>query len=355
MGTVVTVTGEISAEDVGITLPHEHLFIDGTGPWIDNVDKAETFNRSALEERRINEPVSIELQSWLEYNPGNYDNFRLDDVDEMTKEVQRFHDLGGSTVVDVTGFGIGRSPHGMKRVARRTGLNVVAGTGYYIEPAHPPDMDEKSAGEIADEIVSDIEDGIGDTRIRAGIIGEIGATHGFAENENEKKSFRGAAIAQQETGAAITIHPPFFYKEAHDVLDVLEEAGANLDNVIMGHMDPIIREEGSLEYHRSLADRGVYIEFDIFGQSGYAPAFDKTHPLDADKLDRIEALFDDYGDQLLLSHDNCQKQHLLRYGGFGYDHILRNIVPRLGRRGFAQVEIDRLLVDNPTEAITFDA
>jgi phosphotriesterase-related protein len=351
MGNITTVTGEISSDDLGVTLPHEHLLIDGTTPWIDEVDDVVSYRRSAIEKRKIDAPVTMELRSWLEYNPGNYDNFTLDNIDLACEEVGRFAELGGETVVDVTGYGIGRDPRALRRIANRTGLNVIAGTGYYMRQAHPPNMDEKTAEGIANEIVSDLEEGMDDTNIRAGIIGEIGATHGFLEHENEVTSFRGAAMAQQRTGAPITIHPPFFYKESHDVLDVLEEAGADLENVILGHMDPTIRADDSLEYHQSLADRGPFLEFDIFGQSGYSPAFDKTFPLDADKIQRVVDLFDDYGDQLLVSQDTCQKIHLKRYGGFGYDHILRNIVPRFRRRGLSNEAIDRLLIENPARAL----
>lgn len=31
----------------------------------------------------------------------------------------------------------------------------------------------------------------------------------------------------------------------------------------------------------------------------------------------------------ILSHDICYKIQLQKYGGYGYAHLLRNIVPRL--------------------------
>jgi phosphotriesterase-related protein len=351
----ITVTGEVSKDELGITLPHEHFIIDLT-TYVDE----ERFGQTAVQRDKLEEEVSIDNLWWV----GHYgrqtewrsrDRWRLRDVDTAITEVERFRDRGGNTVVDVTPMSpdVGRDPRAVQQIAYSTGLNIIAGTGHYVEAAHPPEMEDLTASEIAEDIILDIEEGMDDTKIRAGIIGEIGATHEFLERENEKKSFRAAAKAQEKTRAPITIHPPVMHQEGHDVLDVLEDAGANLDNVVLGHMDAAIRTDDASEYFDTLAQRGVYIEFDTFGRMGYSADADQCFPLDEDRIIELRKLCDNgYEDQLLISTDICHKVHLTKYAGFGYDYILRDIVPRLRDRDFTEEEINKLLVDNPANAVT---
>lgn len=359
METARTVTGDVPLSDLGITLPHEHLIFDLSNKLIadDKTLPGRNGDRSAIESRRMRAEMTMENLWWMRSFPqptsSAATNYRVSDVDLIVEETQRFADRGGGTIVDPTAFRMGRDPHALRTIVNRTGLNVIAGTGYYLPSSYPSDMAEKSAEDIAADIISDVENGIDGTRIRAGVIGEIGATAGYANHPVEQTSFRGAAIAQQKTDAPITVHPPYFFQEGHDILDTLEDAGADLENVIMGHMDGTIRDDDALEYHRSIANRGPFLEFDVFGRSGYRPSFDSSWPLDGDRIRHISRLLDNYADQILISQDVCAKTHLTRYGGFGYDYILRAIVPRLEKRGFSKSQIDQILIHNPADAIAF--
>jgi len=351
-----TVTGDVPEEELGVTLPHEHLLIDTT-TYIDEKE----FGKTVVQQQKLEAEVSLENLWWMgtygrQWEWRSYDQYRLDDVSEVTTEVQRFRNEGGQTLVDVTPMSpaVGRDPKTVRRIAHETGINVIAGTGHYVEATHPASVDDKTATEIADEIVSDIEDGMDGTDVHAGIIGEIGATEGFHEKGNEAKCFRAAAIAQNRTDAPITVHTTGFSHEAHTLLDVLVDADANVENVILGHLDMTIRNEDSLEYLQSLADRGAYIEFDTFGRIGYLAPHDRCFPLDESRIEKLRTMFDSgYGDQMLISTDICQKTHLTKYGGFGYGYILRDIVPRLKRRDFSRGEINQLLIENPTSAVSF--
>jgi len=351
-----TVTGDIDPEAVGVTLPHEHFLID-----LRTYADGEEFARTATQREKLDAEVSMETLWWMQYGRKPEwrcrDRWRLTEFDAAVEEAKRFVAAGGDTVVDVTPMSpaVGRDPEALARLSRRTGLNVVAGTGHYVEQAHPDGVAEQSAEEIAGEIVAEVTEGVRDTGIRAGIIGEIGATEGFLDRENEIKSVRAAAIAQAETGAPVTLHPPVFGREAHDVLDVLEEAGADLENAIVGHLDASLRTDGAPEYYRSIADRGAYVEFDLFGRMGYAGEAGRAFPLDEDRILELRSLFDDgYGDSVLASMDICHKVHLTRYGGVGYDYLQRDIEPRLREHGFDDAERRRLFVENPTAAISFE-
>lgn len=351
-----TVLGDRPSEELGVTLPHEHLLID-TSVYIDEA----THGQTVIQQEKLQTEVCMEELWWMstygrQWEWRSYDKYRLDDVDEITEEVLRFKHKGGETLVDVTPMTPAnkRAPTQVAEIARRTGLNVIAGTGHYVKASYPPEYEDQTADDVAEEIISDIEDGMDDTGVPAGIIGEVGATAGFAEHESEHKSFRAAAMAQAETGAPITVHTTGFTHEAHDILDVLEAAGADLSNVILGHMDVPLRTDGVEDYLRSLADRGPFIEFDTFGRIGFIAAMGGCFPLDEDRIEMLSTLVDDgYDDQLLVSTDVCQKTHLTRYAGFGYDYLLRDIVPRLRMHDFDEQDIDQLLVDNPARAVSF--
>ena len=87
------------------------------------------------------------------------------------------------------------------------------GAGYYVAAAHPPDMDARTVDDLAREIIADVAVGVGDTGVRAGLIGEIGCT--WPWTDNEKKVVRAAVAAQRETGAPLMIHPGAQPRGAH--------------------------------------------------------------------------------------------------------------------------------------------
>ena len=128
-----------------------------------------------------------------------------------------FRAAGGRTIVDTTTRGIGRDPAAIARISRRTGLNVVIGSGYYVGASHPDGMDAMSEDEIADEIAADVTTGQGG--VRAGVIGELGCS--WPLWENERKVLRAGAQAQVETGASIIIHPGRSEDAPFEILDVL--------------------------------------------------------------------------------------------------------------------------------------
>lgn len=355
MDRAISVTGSVAVDELGVTLPHEHFLIDAS-TWVPSGEGADL---SALQRKKLDEPVGEDNLWWLaaygrQWDWNNLDNRRLDDEETAVAEARRFVAEGGSTVVDVTPMspGLGRDPKALRRIANTTGLTVIAGTGHYVRAEHPPEVDDQSAEEIAAEIVSEVSDGIGETGVRAGIIGEVGASHPFAEHPNEQKNLRAAAIAQAETGAPITLHPPVMHQEANEMLDVLEDAGADLENVVVGHLDGALRTDDASTYYDSLADRGVYLEFDTFGRIGYNATADRCFPLDETRILELRRLVEaGYGEQLLVSHDICKKNQLTRYAGFGYDYILRDIVPRMRRRGFDEETIELLLERNPARML----
>jgi phosphotriesterase-related protein len=351
VGRVNTVFGPVEASTLGIVLPHEHLLIDVTN-WLMDSDRVEI---QAIRDA----PVSLENLHLVRRNPhSSRDNLIFDDVALQTREAQRFKDAGGDTIVDVSIAGIARNPVGCAQIARDTGLNVILGCGYYIQSAHPPEVREKSIDELADLIVAELTEGIGDTGIKAGVIGEIGTFHPI--HPDEEKSLRAAGRAQLRTGAPIWVHLDSFARWGHRVLDILIEEGVDPRRVVLNHLDFVPEW---IDYQMSLADRGAYVEYDTFGidwtnddrrANERAVRFIPPAPTDYQRILALKQMVDaGYTERMLLSHDVSVKLHLTAYGGWGYAHLLENLVPLMLDVGIRQGQVDTMMQSNPQQVLAW--
>lgn len=341
-GQVMTVAGPIPSAELGITLMHEHILNDCRCWW----------SEPAEAERRYlaDQPVSIDILGELRMDPFvNLDNCALDNEPDAIAELTPFAALGGRTVVDPTCRGIGRNPTALVRIAEATGLNIVMGAGYYLESSHPVDVGRMSADAIADEIAAEAHDGVGDTGVRIGLIGEIGVSGDFTASETV--SLRGAARAQARTGLPLMVHLPGWYRHAHRVLDIVEAEGGDLRHTVLCHMNPSGHDAA---YQDSLAERGAFLEFDMIGMDYWYADQGVQCPSDEDNARAIVRLVEKgFIDRLLLSQDVFLKMMLTRHGGYGYAYVLRHFLPRLVRHGLDQSQLDRLMVANPRSV--FDA
>ncbi len=336
-GQVMTVTGPIGVDELGVTLPHEHILLDARSWW--------RGPESGASARVATGPVDASILGELRMDPfANRDNCVLDDVDAAVEELGRFADIGGRTVVEATCGSIGRDPIALRDISTRTGLQVVMGAGYYLEGSHPSHFRDMSVDDVADEIVRDAIEGVGDSGVRAGIIGEIGVSADFTPAE--RKSLRGAARAQRRTGLPLMIHLPGWLRRGGEALDIVEAEGADPRHTVLAHMNP---SGGDFDYQAGLADRGAYIEYDMVGMDFYYADQDAQCPSDEENAANIVRLVDaGYADKVLLSQDVFLKMMLTRHGGFGYDYILRHFVPRLHRHGLTVEQTDTMLVANPS-------
>ena len=235
----------------------------------------------------------------------------------------------------------------MTRIATATGLNIVMGSGYYLQSSHPPDLAGMSAEDIAAELIAEHRDGVGSEAVPIGLIGEIGVSADFTPDE--RKSLRGAAIAALETGLPLMIHLPGWERLAHEVLDMVAAEGQLLDRVILCHMNPSW-DDG--DYQRALADRGAFLEYDMIGMDYWYDDQQVQCPSDDDCAAAIAALArDGYLDRVLLSQDVFLKMMLTPHGGNGYAHVQRHFLPRLLRHGLGEGDLTRLMVANPAAAL----
>jgi phosphotriesterase-related protein len=296
--------------------------------------------------------VSLANLGWVRHHfSSNLDNLQLLDEAVARDEALLFKHAGGQTFVDPTNRGLARDPLALARVARATGLNIIMGSGYYVDAAHPPGMDRRTVDDIARELVADLTVGVDGAGVRAGFIGEIGTS--WPWTDNERKVVRAAVVAQRETGAALMIHPGRHERLPLAIVDFIRKEGADLERTIMCHIERTIADPGVL---LELAATGVRLEYDLFGLETsyypYNPAFDM--PNDGERMRQILFLIErGHLAQLLMSHDIAYKHCLTRWGGFGYHHLLVNVIPRLRARGADDRTVQTLLVDNPRRAFTY--
>lgn len=335
-GKVMTVLGPIAASDLGITLMHEHILNDCTCWW----------HKPKETERRFlaDSPVTMDIIGELRMDPFvNLDNITLNDERAAIDELKPVAALGGKTVVDPTGLGVGRDPLALQRISRATGLNIVMGAGFYLETSMPPEVSGMSKSDIADRIVQEAIEGVNGSGAKVGIIGEIGVSADFTPNE--RKSLRGAAIAQKRTGLPLMVHLPGWFRRADEVLDMVEEEGGDIRQTVLCHMNPSWHDS---DYQLRLAARGAFLEYDMVGMDFWYADQGVQCPSDDENARGIKVLIDaGFGDHVLVSQDVFLKMMLTRYGGFGYAYIQKHFLPRLKRHGVTDPQIQALMVDNP--------
>ncbi len=347
---VTTVNGKIKKEDLGVTLPHEHLFINSMYEF--------KSPKETVAEKLSNQKLTIQNLYLAINNPWYIkDNLLLDNEKLAASELVKFKEVGGSTIIEVSSIGCGRSPEAIRNVSNITGVNIIMGCGYYLEETLPHWIFKKSKSELVKEIINEIQYGIKGTNIKPGIIGEIGI--GNSIGIWEKKSLEIAVKVQKETGLAISIHiqavPTILNFNGEllgiEVLDFIEKAGANLNKVVIGHTDAKVE----IRYIKKIINYGAYAELDHFSKDLYFENNDFIMDRDMDRVIAIKELIDcGLVRKILISQDTVFKTDLTSYGGQGYGHILNNIVPLMLKKGIKREDIDTIIVKNPAELLNID-
>jgi len=309
MAHVQTVLGPIDPADLGFTLPHEHT----------------------------------QIALW--HIESRWDYWQLTrDEPVILDELARFSAAGGSGLVDLTLPGVGRDPAWLRRLAEASGLHLVMGCGWYRTAYYPPEarIDRRSTDDLADELVAEIEGGVGDSGVRPGIIGEIGTDKPWV-SPAEERVHRAAARAARRTGLAITTHAVL-----SDVglaqLRIFEEEGADLGRVIVGHADSY----PNLDHYLAIIERGANLEFDFLGMPWERERLGEARVVEL----TCELLGRGHADRLFLSQDVCNDTQLKAFGGNGYTYLTETFLPRLRAAGVSEAEIDTMTVANPRRLMT---
>jgi phosphotriesterase-related protein len=314
---IITTGGrQTFGERDGYVLPHEHIMCDlrvyweGPGGWRD----LDTFDQALG-------PATYDAHRRLPQGTSR-ENLVLADWYVAALELGDAKDNGCQLVVDLTIEGVGPQHRLSARSAEMAGLPLVVSVGRYLGHALTEEQVAAKAEDVAAGWLNQIEEGI--EGLAVGIIGEIGTS--AVIGPAEMVSLRAAAQTQVESGLPLNIHVDPFGRQGHNVLDVLEQEGADLSKVALSHCDADI----DVDWLASLADRGAYVEFDLFGTGPEWRILGRGFNSDRQRLDALSRLVEQgLGERLLLSHDICMKNSLRRHGGWGYGHVGRTILPQI--------------------------
>lgn len=345
-GTVQTVLGPIGTDDLGVTLPHEHLLLDEMLPKF-----APEFSPHASAWTRAQWTAPLTLANRYEnQRQGTLyrDNLSLGSIEEAIAECEDFRLHGGSTIVDLTSVGLGRDPLSLRRISQASGVHVVMGAGHYVAEYHRSDIADLDVSAISDEIVAEAQSGIGELKIRPGIIGEVGLT--WPVHPEEDKVLRACVRASLESELPLSIHPGRSVEAPLDACARIDKCGGDLSRTVIGHIDRTLFD---IEDMDRLARTGCYVEFDLFGQeeaySRWTPA---AMPNDGGRIRSIMELGErGYSDQLLISQDIGSKSRTQVYGGEGRSHIVKRVVPFMRMLGAGDDLLNKLLIANPARML----
>jgi phosphotriesterase-related protein len=335
MKSVMSVKGEIPARNMGLTLPHEHLFTD-LSCYLDK-------SSFASDQECFSQRITPELSPEVRQKPWSFkDNIILNDVNSAISEAKAFQAVGGETIVDASPYpGMGRNPRGLLAASIAAGVNVIMSSGRYSAPSMNEAEKAVSIEELSKRFLAEFTDGAEGSGIKPGIL-KVGFVD-KADKEPELRSLRAAGQVQHKVGCALSIHPHIWQPDSHLLLDILAEEGCDLNKVILCHQDFLGSQH---EYLQSLVSRGCYIEFDTFG-SGFIN--DRMwQSSEESKIENVIAqIRQGNTKRILLSGDMCMKVMLVCGGGVGLRNIPANTLPALSTRGINPETIHMISVENP--------
>ena len=310
MATLNTVLGPVDSADLGFTLPHEHVGTNAAG-------LGHTY------------PEFID---------------RAGIIEQSTAALKEAHAEGLRTMVDLSPFDLGRDIRGMQEVSRGSGVHIIACTGNHL--AVPRPFGDVSPDVIAPMYVREIEEGIEDTGVRAAII-KVASDRGGVTGPQEV-ILRAAARAQLRTGAPISTHTWSPDRVGEQQVRILEEEGADLSRVYIGHSN----DDTDLEYLLGLLKQGVWLGLDRYpgGRVAGTPNWEQRTEVAKQLIDA------GYCHRIMLSHDYsvpkarhgaAAQEERRRANPDGYNFISRQVLPRLKELGATDQDIHQITVENP--------
>jgi phosphotriesterase-related protein len=302
MAQLFTTLGPRRADELGPILPHEHVFVD--------------------------------LRTWDK--PGYAEADAADVIALMAPEIERIKALGFTALVECSTVGVGRRADIDRAVSLATNFPIVVPTGIYREPWVPPFAHEASQEELADWMLSELEEEIEESGVRAGWIKLSAGDDGITPTE--AKILRAAARAGAKTNAVIGSHT-IRGSVVMEQLAIIEDCGYSPSRFISIHT----QAEPNFDMHLTVARRGAWIEYDGIGGWGE----------DAMYMENINRLLDaGLEDQLLLSHDRGWYDPAQPGGGTPrpFTYLSETLLPKLSDAEIDDATIDRLTRLNPFRA-----
>ena len=304
MARLVTTLGPKRSTELGMILPHEHIFVD--------------------------------LRTWD--TPGYAQAETEEVIQLMAPEFTKAQKAGVSAIVECSTIGVGRRADIDRAVSEATNLPLVIPTGIYREPWVPDWAHSASEIELAEWMLSELQGEIEQSGVQAGWIKLSAGDDGLTACET--KILRAAATAARDTNAVIGSHT-IRGRVVRDQLDIIEVMGHTPERFIWIHT----QAEPDLELHLEMGRRGAWLEYDGIGNIDVET--------DEYYIQRIQHILDSgLGDQLLLSHDRGWYDPGLPGGGVPkpYTYLPDQFLPKLRSVGVDEATIYQLTHTNPYRA-----
>jgi phosphotriesterase-related protein len=235
----------------------------------------------------------------------------------------------------------------LKKIAAQSPVQIVLGGGYLQDSGfhlYPASVTAMSEQQLIDELMSDAK------RQRWGAMGEIGTS--LQMRADERKMLRAIGQVSARTGLPILTHVPHEGCPtcAIEQLDIFLSQGAKPENIAIGHLATIqTKQDPTMETHKTIAKRGAFIDF---GPVGHEMA--RSHVPEAEKAKRFLMLMEaGLENQVVLSSDLGNYNHLKTNWGLGFSSVLLQFVPKLRRAGVKEETLRKVLVDNPRRLLAF--
>lgn len=301
---LVTTMGKKSADELGMILPHEHVFVD--------------------------------LRTWDK--PGYGEADAADVVALMQPEIEKIKAQGITALVECSTLGVGRRADLDKAVSEATNFPIVVPTGVYREPWLLPWIAEASEAALLEWMRGELEEAIESSGLQAGWIKLSAGDDGITASE--AKVLSAAAKAAARVNAVIGSHT-IRGRVVKEQLDIIEAAGYRPERFIWIHT----QAEPDFELHLAMARRGAWLEYDSIGNED-----DEMH------LTNILKLLDaGFGNQLLLSHDRGWYDPAAPGRDLKpYTYLVDSFLPKLRARGVDETTIRQLTQRNPFKAFARD-
>ncbi len=299
---LITTLGPKRADEVGMILPHEHIFVDLRTP-----DK-----------------------------PGYAQGDAADVIRLMGPEVSKIQALGITALVECSAVGVGRRADILKAFSAATGFPLVVPTGIYREPWVPAWARVANEDVLARWMQDELTGKIARTGVQAGWIKLSAGDDGITPVE--AKILRAAARASLATGAVIGSHT-IRGRVVADQLDIIERVGQTPQRFIWIHA----QNEADFAVNLALARRGAWIEYDGIG-GGQSDEF---------YVERVLRMLDaGLGDQVMLSMDRGWYDPAQPAGGTPrpFTYLSEIFLPKLAAAGVDDATIRKLTCDNPFRA-----
>lgn len=314
MSKVNTVLGTISAEELGLVAIHEHIGYGMPGSELDS--------------------------KWWKTPEQAYE--------ETVPKLRRFREFGGGTFVDATGICNGRDIDYYKSLSAKTGLHIVACTGFVGGDTALAYFAKSSVEYLTQVFVHEITIGIGNTGSRAGVI-KVGVSRGGRMTELDKRIYRAAARAALSTGVPILTHLAI---DAETSIAIFNEEGLPLDRVLFGHADDGVNAEKTRDLW--IAEQGGRIGFDTFGYETELPDPPFWARPRKERLDHfLRFIGSGHLERVLASADaNCSPLGWPGVKGHTVNYIFETLIPDLRDAGLDETTINKIFVENPADFLS---